>query len=177
MKIDKKLIDKAVNLKFIARIGSGLENIDTAYAKKNKIKIISSPEGNANAVGEHALGMLLSLINNMYYSQKEVFDGLWLRESNRGYELKDKVIGIIGYGNTGKSLAKKLSGMEVEVLFNDLRRNLSNKFARQVSLETIQNKSDIISLHTSLNSNSNGLINKNFINKLIFNRLLLKGLN
>ena len=165
MKIDKKLIDKAINLKFIARIGSGLENIDTAYAKKNKIKIISSPEGNANAVGEHALGMLLSLINNMYYSQKEVFDGLWLRESNRGYELKDKVIGIIGYGNTGKSLAKKLSGMEVEVLFNDLRRNLSNKFARQVSLETIQNKSDIISLHTSLNSNSNGLINKNFINK------------
>ena len=80
------------------------------------------------------------LIIELFYSQKEVFDGLWLRESNRGYELKDKVIGIIGYGNTGKSLAKKLSGMEVEVLFNDLRRNLSNKFARQVSLETIQNK-------------------------------------
>ena len=165
IKIDKSMIDKAVNLKFIARMGSGLENIDTVYAKKNKIEIISSPEGNANAVGEHALGMLLSLINNMYYSQKEIFDGLWLREPNRGFELKNKVIGIIGYGNTGKSLAKKLSGMEVKVLFNDLKPNLSNKFAKQVSIETIQNECNVISIHTSFNLKSNRLINKGFIEK------------
>ena len=163
--IDKYLIEKASKLKFIVRVGSGLENIDVDYAKKKEIKIISSPEGNSNAVGEHALGMLLSLINYMYSSQKEIFDGFWHRESNRGFELKNKTVGIIGYGNTGKSFSKKLSGMDVKVIFNDLKLNLSDKYAQQVSLSTIQEESDVISIHTSLNSKSTNLINKNFINK------------
>lgn len=163
--IDKYLIDKASKLKFIVRVGSGLENIDVDYAKKKEIKIISSPEGNSNAVGEHALGMLLSLINYMYSSQKEIFDGFWLRESNRGFELKNKTVGIIGYGNTGKSFSKKLSGMDVKVIFNDLKLNLSDQYAQQVSLSTIQEESDVISIHTSLNSKSTNLINKNFISK------------
>ena len=163
--IDKYLIDKASKLKFIVRVGSGLENIDVDYAKKKEIKIISSPEGNSNAVGEHALGMLLSLINYMYSSQKEIFDGFWNRESNRGFELKNKTVGIIGYGNTGKSFSKKLSGMDVKVIFNDLKLNLSDQYAQQVSLSTIQEESDVISIHTSLNSKSTNLINKNFINK------------
>ncbi len=163
--IDKYLIDKASKLKFIVRVGSGLENIDVDYAKKKEIKIISSPEGNSNAVGEHALGMLLSLINYMYSSQKEIFDGFWHRESNRGFELKNKTVGIIGYGNTGKSFSKKLSGMDVKVIFNDLKLNLSDQYAQQVSLSTIQEESDVISIHTSLNSKSTNLINKNFINK------------
>lgn len=163
--IDKYLIEKASKLKFIVRVGSGLENIDVDYAKKKEIKIISSPEGNSNAVGEHALGMLLSLINYMYSSQKEIFDGFWHRESNRGFELKNKTVGIIGYGNTGKSFSKKLSGMDVKVIFNDLKLNLSDQYAQQVSLSTIQEESDVISIHTSLNSKSTNLINKNFINK------------
>ena len=163
--IDKYLIEKASKLKFIVRVGSGLENIDVDYAKKKEIKIISSPEGNSNAVGEHALGMLLSLINYMYSSQKEIFDGFWNRESNRGFELKNKTVGIIGYGNTGKSFSKKLSGMDVKVIFNDLKLNLSDQYAQQVSLSTIQEESDVISIHTSLNSKSTNLINKNFINK------------
>ena len=165
IEIDKCLIDKASKLKFIVRVGSGLENIDVDYAKKKEIKIISSPEGNSNAVGEHALGMLLSLINYMYSSQKEIFDGFWHRESNRGFELKNKTVGIIGYGNTGKSFSKKLSGMDVKVIFNDLKLNLSDQYAQQVSLSTIQEESDVISIHTSLNSKSTNLINKNFINK------------
>ena len=163
--IDKYLIEKASKLKFIVRVGSGLENIDVDYAKKKEIKIISSPEGHSNAVGEHALGMLLSLINYMYSSQKEIFDGFWNRESNRGFELKNKTVGIIGYGNTGKSFSKKLSGMDVKVIFNDLKLNLSDQYAQQVSLSTIQEESDVISIHTSLNSKSTNLINKNFINK------------
>ena len=163
--IDKYLIEKASKLKFIVRVGSGLENIDVDYAKKKEIKIISSPEGNSTAVGEHALGMLLSLINYMYSSQKEIFDGFWHRESNRGFELKNKTVGIIGYGNTGKSFSKKLSGMDVKVIFNDLKLNLSDQYAQQVSLSTIQEESDVISIHTSLNSKSTNLINKNFINK------------
>ena len=163
--IDKYLIEKASKLKFIVRVGSGLENIDVDYAKKKEIKIISSPEGNSNAVGEHALGMLLSLINYMYSSQKEIFDGFWHRESNRGFELKNKTVGIIGYGNTGKSFSKKLSGLDVKVIFNDLKLNLSDQYAQQVSLSTIQEESDVISIHTSLNSKSTNLINKNFINK------------
>ena len=163
--IDKYLIEKASKLKFIVRVGSGLENIDVDYAKKKEIKIISSPEGNSNAVGEHALGMLLSLINYMYSSQKEIFDGFWHRESNRGFELKNKTVGIIGYGNTGKSFSKKLSGMDVKVIFNDLKLNLSDQYAQQVSLSMIQEESDVISIHTSLNSKSTNLINKNFINK------------
>ena len=109
-KIDKSFIKKAKRLKFIARVGSGKENIDVDYAKRNNIKIFTSPEGNSNAVGEHALGLLLSLINNIIPSNQSIKQFKWFREKYRGYELENKIIGIIGYGHTGKSFAKKLSG-------------------------------------------------------------------
>ncbi len=163
--IDKSLLDKAVNLKFIARFGSGLENIDLDNADKKNIKIISAPEGNSNAVGEHALGMLLTLMNNISNAQKEIRNGIWSRESNRGFELKNKTIGLIGYGNTGKSFAKKLSGLDVKTLFNDLKPNLEDNFAKEVSIEEIQKNADIISLHTSLTKEAHHIINRSFIDK------------
>ena len=119
--IDRDFIERGENLKFIARIGSGTENIDVDYAEKKGIQIISTPEGNSNAVGEHALGMLLSLLNNINSSSKEVENGIWKRESNRGFELKNKTIGLIGYGNTGKSLAKKLIGLNVNIIIYDIK--------------------------------------------------------
>ena len=105
--IDQVFLNKAINLKFIVRIGSGIENIDVDFAKLKNIKIISTPEGNSNAVGEHAIGMRLSLMNNINKSEKEVSKGIWSRESNRGNELQNKTVGLIGYGNTGKSFSKK----------------------------------------------------------------------
>ena len=164
IEIDKRFIDSCKNLKFIARVGSGLENIDTDYAKKKNIEIISAAEGNANAVGEHALGMLLSLLNKIIKSNNEINQNIWEREQNRGIELDGKTIGIIGYGNTGKSLAKKLSGFSVRVLCIDIIEDVSDKYATQVSISEIMKSCDIVSLHTNLNDSSFHLINKHFIN-------------
>ena len=164
IEIDKRFIDSCKNLKFIARVGSGLENIDTDNAKKKNIEIISAAEGNANAVGEHALGMLLSLLNKIIKSNNEINQNIWEREQNRGIELDGKTIGIIGYGNTGKSLAKKLSGFNVRVLCNDIIEDVSDKYATQVSISEIMKSCDIVSLHTNLNDSSFHLINKHFIN-------------
>ncbi len=164
IEIDKKFIDCCRNLKFIARVGSGLENIDTNYAKKNNINIISSGEANANAVGEHAIGMLLTLLNKIIKSNNEIKHNIWAREQNRGVELGGKTIGIIGYGNTGKSLAKKLSGFSVRILCNDIIEEVSDGYATQVSINEIMKRCDIISINTNLNDSSFQLINKDFIN-------------
>lgn len=161
--IDKNFIDKCKNLKFIARIGSGIENIDVDYAKQKGIQIISTPEGNSNAVGEHALGMLLSILNNINSSNSEVKKGIWNRESNRGIELKSKTVGLIGYGNTGKSFAKKLNGFDVNTIFYDIKKIKKDNYANPVSLNYLKDNSDIISLHISMTEESIGLINKNFI--------------
>ena len=161
--IDKNFIDKCKNLKFIARIGSGIENIDVDYAKQKGIQIISTPEGNSNAVGEHALGMLLSILNNINSSNTEVKKGIWNRESNRGIELKNKTVGLIGYGNTGKSFAKKLIGFDVNTIFYDIKKIKKDNYANPVSLNYLKDNSDIISLHVSMTEESIGLINKNFI--------------
>ena len=161
--IDRDFIERGENLKFIARIGSGTENIDVDYAEKKGVKVISTPEGNSNAVGEHALGMLLSLLNNINSSSKEVENGIWKRESNRGFELKNKTIGLIGYGNTGKSLAKKLIGLNVNIIFYDIKSIKKDKNARPVSLNYLKDNSDVISLHVSMTNESNGLIDKDFI--------------
>ena len=161
--IDRDFIERGENLKFIARIGSGTENIDVDYAEKKGVKVISTPEGNSNAVGEHALGMLLSLLNNINSSSKEVQNGIWKRESNRGFELKNKTIGLIGYGNTGKSLAKKLIGLNVNIIFYDIKSIKKDKYARPVSLNYLKDNSDIISLHVSMTKESIGLIDRNFI--------------
>lgn len=163
-KIDKQFIDKAKNLQFIARVGAGLESIDIDYAKKKGIHLISAPEGNRNAVGEHALGMILSLFNNLKKADLEIRNGKWLREANRGIELEGKTIGLIGYGNMGNAFAKVLKGFDVEVICYDIKENLGNENARQVDLEELQEKTDVLSLHTPHTELTNQMINKSFIN-------------
>ena len=145
--IDQRFLNKASNIKFIARIGSGTENIDLDFAKSKNIKIISTPEGNSNAVGEHAVGMILSLMNKILKSEKEISKGIWSREPNRGNELMGKTIGLIGYGNTGKSFAKKLSGFNTKVIFFDLKSGLEDKYANSATLEEIQKQSEIGRAH------------------------------
>ena len=164
-KIDKQFIDKAVNLQFIARVGAGLESIDVDYAKLKNISLIAAPEGNQNAVGEHAIGMLLSLFNKFNRADKLVRNGHWIREGNRGYELEGKTIGIIGYGTMGKSFAKKLKGFDVEVLCYDILENLGDANAKQVSLSELQQKSDVLSLHIPWTIETNKMVNLKFINQ------------
>lgn len=163
-KIDKPFLDAAKNLKFIGRVGAGLENIDTAYAEKKGIKLIAAPEGNRNAVGEHCLGMLLSLFNKLNKADAEVRQGHWLREANRGLELDGKTVGLIGYGNMGKAFAKKLRGFEVKVLCHDLKPNMGDDNAKQVSLAKLQEKSDVLSLHTPETPLTINMVNSEFIN-------------
>jgi len=139
--IDKTFLDAATKLKFIGRLGAGLENIDTKYAKERGIELFSAPEGNRNAVGEHALGMLLALFNHLRRADQEVRNGIWKREENRGLELEGKTIGIIGYGNMGKAFAKKLRGFDCEVIFYDLKEGIANEDAKQVTLEELKKSS------------------------------------
>lgn len=163
-KIDKTFLDKCTKLKFIGRVGAGLENIDCDYAESKRIKLIAAPEGNRNAVGEHSLGMLLSLFNKLNKADNEVRQGKWLREDNRGIELDGKTVGLIGYGNMGKSFAKKLRGFDVEVLCYDIKPNVADDNCTQVSLQELQNKSDVLSLHTPQTELTKNMINKEFIN-------------
>ena len=163
--IDKQFLDKATNLKFIGRVGAGLENIDCNYATKKEVHLIAAPEGNRNAVGEHALGMLLSLFNKLNKADNEVRNGKWLREQNRGIELDGKTVGIIGYGNMGKSFAKKLKGFDVDVLCYDIQSNVGDKNCKQVSLKEIQENADVLSLHTPQTSLTTNMINTTFINQ------------
>ncbi len=162
--IDKTFLDKATQLQFIGRVGAGLENIDTDYAFVKGIHLVAAPEGNRNAVGEHALSMLLSLFNNLNKADKEVREGKWLREENRGIELDGKTVGLIGYGNMGKAFAKKLQGFDVEILCYDIRANLGDKNARQVSLEELHMKADVLSLHTPQTNLTANMVNTDFIN-------------
>ena len=163
--IDKVFIDASPNLRFIARVGAGLENIDTEYATEKGVELIAAPEGNRNAVGEHALGMLLSLFNKFNKADSEVRKGIWLREENRGVELDGKIVGIIGYGNTGKAFAKKLKGFDVEVLCHDILDNVEDENAKQVPLAELQAKVDVLSLHIPQTPLTLKMINKEFIDK------------
>ena len=165
-KIDKTFIDKAKNLDFIARVGSGTENINVNYAISKNISIINAPEGNRDAVGEHALGMLLSLTNNLFSANESIKKGIWKREKFRGHEINGKTIGIIGYGNMGKSFADKLKGFNCNVICYDIKKNLCDINSKQVSLNELQNKSQIISLHLPLYVSTKKMINKNFINQM-----------
>jgi len=163
--IDKQFLDKATNLKFIGRVGAGLENIDGDYAESKGVYLISAPEGNRNAVGEHALGMLLSLFNKLNKADKEVRQGKWLREDNRGIELDGKTVGLIGYGNMGKAFAKKLKGFDVEVLCYDIKLNIGDENARQVSLKELQEKADVLSLHTPQTLLTTNMVNEAYISQ------------
>ena len=162
-KIDRTFIDKAKNLQFIARVGAGLESIDCEYATSKGIHLIAAPEGNKNAVGEHALGMLLSLMNKLNRADRLVREGKWIREGNRGFELEHKTIGIIGYGNMGKSFAKKLQGFDVKVLCYDIQENIGDQNATQVSLKEIQEKADVLSLHIPWTPETDKMVNAEFI--------------
>lgn len=163
-KIDKTFLDKAKNLQFIARVGAGLESIDCDYATAKSINLIAAPEGNRNAVGEHSLAMLLSLFNKLNQADREIRSGHWNREKNRGHELDGKTVGIIGYGNMGKSFAKKLRGFDVQVLCYDILENVGDVNAKQVSLEELQEKSDVLSLHIPWTPETDKLVNSQFIN-------------
>ncbi|WP_299246057.1 2-hydroxyacid dehydrogenase [uncultured Aquimarina sp.] len=164
-KIDQTFLDKAKNLKFIGRVGAGLESIDTEYAEKKGIKLFSAPEGNRNAVGEHALGMILSLFNKLNTADHQVRNGQWNREENRGIELDLKTVGIIGYGNMGKAFARKLRGFDVEVICYDIKADVENSDATQVSLDELFKKTDVLSLHTPWTPLTDKMINTEFINK------------
>ena len=163
-KIDKAFLDAATNLKFIGRVGAGLENIDCDYASQKGIKLIAAPEGNRNAVGEHSLAMLLSLFNKLNKADKEVRQGQWKREDNRGLELDGKIVGLIGYGNMGKAFAKKLRGFDVNVICYDIKSNVGDENATQVSLETLQKQSDVLSLHTPETPLTINMVNSELIN-------------
>lgn len=163
-KIDKEFIDKSVNLKFIARVGAGLESIDCDYASAKGIALIAAPEGNRNAVAEHSLGMILSLFNNLNRANAEVKSGKWNRELNRGHELDGKTVGIIGYGNMGKAFAKKLRGFDVTVLCYDILPNVGDANAKQVSLQELQEQSDVLSLHTPWTPETDKMVDNSFIN-------------
>jgi D-3-phosphoglycerate dehydrogenase len=162
--IDQTFIKKASKLKFIARVGAGLENIDVEFAKQKGIELIAAPEGNRNAVGEHTLGMILSLFNKLNKADKEVRQGMWLREENRGTELDGKTIGIIGYGNAGKAFAQKLQGFNVNTLCYDIKLNVGDKNATQVSFKELQQRSDVISLHVPETPLTINMVDAQFIN-------------
>lgn len=164
--LDKNFLENAQNLKFIARVGAGMENIDLETAKNLGISLINSPEGNRDAVAEHVVGMLLILMNRLFIASEEVKNGVWKREENRGDELLGKTFGIIGYGNMGKATAKRLSGFGVEVIFYDILPNLEDEFAKQVSLEELQERADILSLHIPLDASTEYLVDENFISKM-----------
>ena len=164
--IDRNFIEHGKNLKFIARVGAGMENIDGEFATKSGISLISSPEGNRDSVAEHVLGMLLILMNRLFIASNEVKNGIWKREENRGDELLGKTFGIIGYGNMGKAVAKRLSGFGVKVIFHDILPNLSDEFATQVSLDTLKNEADILSLHIPITNETHHLIDSQFISEM-----------
>ncbi|NNF19063.1 MAG: hydroxyacid dehydrogenase, partial [Flavobacteriaceae bacterium] len=161
--IDRNFLDKANRLKFIGRVGAGLENIDTEYAKSKGIFLAAAAEGNRNAVGEHSLGMLLSLFNKLNKADREVRKGSWDREGNRGLELDGKCVGIIGYGNMGKAFARKLRGFEVEVICYDIKQGLGDENARQVGLDELRRKAEVVSLHVPQTPETVGMVNTEFL--------------
>ncbi|MDD4820193.1 MAG: NAD(P)-dependent oxidoreductase [Flavobacteriales bacterium] len=166
-KIDREFLDAGVNLKFIARVGAGLENIDCQYAQTKGIKLIAAPEGNREAVGEHAVGMLLTLMRRILIADHEVRTGKWIREGNRGYEIQGTTVGIIGYGNMGGAFARCISGFRPkEVLAYDIKEgDYSDEYARKASLEELWEKADIVSLHVPLTPLTRGMINADFFSE------------
>lgn len=174
IKLDKYILEDTKKLKFIARAGAGMENIDVTFAEGKGIKCIHAPEGNRDAVGEHALGMLLALFNNLCRANQQVRDGKWIREGNRGIELKGKTVGIIGYGNMGSSFAKRLEGFDVKVLaFDKYKKGFSNKNVKESSLEKLYEEADIISLHVPLTPETHYMVNDSFMSKFKKNFYLI----
>ncbi|MEM1120905.1 MAG: NAD(P)-dependent oxidoreductase [Bacteroidota bacterium] len=163
---DKTFFKAAKNLAFLARVGVGFEHIDVKYAKKKGIEIILSPEGSREAVGEHTMGLLLCLLNNLHKGDREIRDGKWIREPNRGVEIKGKKVGIIGFGNMGKSFAKRLGGFGAKVMaYDKYKEDYGKKYAKEVSLKTIFKESDIVSLHIPYDEHNHYFVDKAFLKK------------
>lgn len=166
IKIDKTVIDAATNLKFIGRVGAGLENIDVEYATQKGIKCFNSPEGNRDAVGEQTLGMLLTLFNNILKADFEVREGKWIREGNRGLEIKGKTIGIIGCGNMGSAFAQRLKGFEANVIaYDKYKFGYSTEFVTEKGLKDLFEQADVLSLHVPLTEETKFMVNDEFINR------------
>ncbi|MFP3834316.1 2-hydroxyacid dehydrogenase [Chryseobacterium sp. SIMBA_028] len=164
--LDKNFLEQGKNLKFIARVGAGMENIDIPAAEALGIQLINSPEGNRDSVAEHVVGMLLVIMNRLFIASQEVKNGIWKREENRGDELLGKTVGLIGYGNMGKATAKRLSGFGCKVIFHDILPDLSDEFATQVTLDELKQSAEVLSLHIPLTSETHYLIDKKFISEM-----------
>lgn len=164
--LDRNFLENGKNLKFIARVGAGMENIDIPVAEKLGIQLINSPEGNRDSVAEHVVGMLLVIMNRLFIASGEVKNGIWKREENRGDELLGKTVGLIGYGYMGKATAKRLSGFGCKVIFHDILPGLSDEFGRQVTLKELQQSAEILSLHIPLTSETHYLVDEKFIEEM-----------
>lgn len=163
-RVDQALVDAATSLKFIGRVGSGMEHVDTAYCTERGIRCFSSPEGNANAVGEHCLGLLLSVLNHISRSHRQMIGGQWIREANRGDELDGKTVGIIGYGHTGPAFARKLRGFDVRILVYDKYQPPAKEGQIIPSkVEEICRKADVISFHVPFTAETRHWINRSFL--------------
>jgi D-3-phosphoglycerate dehydrogenase len=165
-KIDADFIDAATNLKCIGRAGAGMENIDVTYAEQKGIKCVHAPEGNRDAVGEQAIGMLLALMNNICRADQQVRSGEWIREGNRGYELQGKTVGVIGYGNMGSAFVQRLKGFDVNVLVYDkYKKNFGTDEVKESTMEEIFQNADVISFHIPLTAETNAMVNENYLSQ------------
>lgn len=159
--VDQELIDAGSNLKFVARAGAGMDQLDVDYIEKKKIHILNAPEGNRSAVGEHALGLLLGLLHKIVASNAEVKDSVWKREENRGVELKGKTVGIYGFGNAGQSFAKKLSGLECRVIaYDKFKKGFADDRVEEVDLEKFRQNVEILSIHVPLNNDTRNFFSR-----------------
>jgi D-3-phosphoglycerate dehydrogenase len=165
-KIDATFIDAATELRCIGRAGAGMENIDVTYAEQKGIRCVHAPEGNRDAVGEQAIGMLLALMNNICRADREVRSGEWIREGNRGYELQGKTVGVVGYGNMGSAFVQRLKGFDVKVLaYDKYKKDFGTNEVRECTMEEIFENADVISFHIPLTAETNAMVNENYLSK------------
>lgn len=166
IRLDHEALEKAVKLKFIARVGAGMENIDLEYAQSRGIACLNAPEGNRDAVGEHAIGMLLSLFNHLCRVNHEVRKGIWIREGNRGTEIQGKTIAIIGYGNMGSAFAEKLCGFGANVIaYDKYKTGFDELYVKEVQMDEVFSEADVVSLHVPLTAETLHLVNKSWLGK------------